>query len=57
MRKALVKDAVHVLVRKHKNGTVERTTYVGALRNKPAGWTVDKSIAVRPAMACQAGLA
>lgn len=56
--KALVKDEVHTLIRKNpRTGQIERTTYVGAIKNKPAGWMVDKRVAPSRAMACESGLA
>jgi len=56
--KALVMDVVHTLVRKNPTtGSTERTTYVGALRNKPHGWRVDTTVPPRRAMACESGTA
>ena len=56
--KALVPDLVHVLVRKNpRTGYKQRVTYVGSLRNKPVGWTVDTSVAPTRAMATESGLA
>lgn len=54
--KALVKDEVHTLVRKNpRTGSVDRTTFVGSLKNKPAGWMVDKRVAPSRAMAAESG--
>ena len=54
--KALVKDVVHTLVRKNPvTGQSQRTTYVGSLRHKPAGWHVDRSVRPAAAMAAESG--
>ena len=55
--KALVKNEGHTLIRKNRRtGQVERTTYVGALKNKPTGWMVDKRTAPTSAMGAESGL-
>ena len=52
--RALVKDQVHRIFRKNPaTGQIERTTFVGSLRQKPKGWKVDRYLG--PAMAAQEG--
>ena len=56
MSKALVANEVHTLIRKNKaTGQTERTTYVGSLRNKPAGWKVDTTVLPVRAMGAESG--
>lgn len=56
--KSLVKDQVHVLIRKHPfTGCTQRISFVGSLRDKPTGWKVEASNPPMRVMACEAGTA